>query len=651
MAERELHHCRASATGHSPDSPSQHNDHHPHVPARRGSGWHVRHPRQKAGAPPIRFIHTHQHQQLMQLKLTSEQIKELTKLGITAAAVEIARWDNDTVFESYEVPPGYIVRLAKHARANPKSYNGILQKLAQLERVLKAPKTHKCTRLDTLSEAILQSCLVQSPNRWLFDIESEVPSPWLVTGCAYTPANCTRDRDEPARVTLSLAASVRGSKTHKHLTFHQDDLMISAGERDAARRAEALRNTEEDHLQVEETNAKLAKYGVTVEDILAREGFVFEAPELKANYDKYVAEWEVLWKQHFQQFTYVTRVIDEAEDEDDATLQRQKAMADATLGASEYKVVNDVPTLKLRGEETTLRIPALKRSIEEGTEDDTDIFHIPIHPWLYVFNLETHSHMWVAPHKVKAYVYDTGLVERLILPDPHKQLIRLLTSNPDTLAADFVRGKSAGTIIMATGNPGLGKTMSAEAYSEGSQTILYKVQSDQLGLSPDAIEKNLKEVFARALRWNAVLLIDECDIYVRARGTDIKQNAIVGTLLRTLEYFNGVIFMTTNRATEIDDAIMSRCSAVIRYDYPSAAHALAIFDQFATLFKLTVPASVIKQFLTSMAQRPTLKEFAADGHPQISGRTIKNLLRLTARQGISKPSAKEMLDTMEYLAT
>ena len=582
----------------------------------------------------------------MQLKLTSDQIKELTKLGITAAAVEIARWDNDTVFESYEVPPDYIVRLAKHARANPKAYNGILQKLAQLERVLKAPKTHKCTRLDTLSEAILQSCLVQSPNRWLFDIESEVPSPWLVTGCAYTPASCTRDRDEPARVTLSLAASVRGSKTHKRLTFHQDDLMVSAGERDAARREESLRDVEESNDDREEAEArktKLAKYGVTVEDILAREGFVFEAPELKVAYDKYVSEWEELWKQHFQQFTYVTRVMDESEDgdEDDTTLQRQKAVADATLGASEYKVVNDVPTLKLRGEETTLRIPALKRSIEEGTEDDTDIFHIPIHPWLYVFNLETHSHMWVAPHKVRTYVYDTGLVERLILPDPHKQLIRLLTSNPDTLAADFVRGKSAGTIIMATGNPGLGKTMSAEAYSEGSKTILYKVQSDQLGLSPDAIEKNLKEVFARALRWNAVLLIDECDIYVRARGTDIEHGAIVGTLLRTLEYFNGVIFLTTNRGFEIDDAILSRCSAVIRYEYPTYAETLEIFNQFANLFKLKLLPPVLEEFLTARKKDPKAAE--------LSGRTIKNLLRLIARQGITTVTANHLHGNICFL--
>ena len=39
--------------------------------------------------------------------------------------------------------------------------------------------------------------------------------------------------------------------------------------------------------------------------------------------------------------------------------------------------------------------------------------------------------------------------------------------------------------------------------------------------------------------------------------------------LRTLEYYEGLMFLTTNRPNDIDDAIINRCAAVIAYDYPS----------------------------------------------------------------------------------
>ena len=47
-------------------------------------------------------------------------------------------------------------------------------------------------------------------------------------------------------------------------------------------------------------------------------------------------------------------------------------------------------------------------------------------------------------------------------------------------------------------------------------------------------------------------------------------NAVVGVFLRVLEYFNGLLFLTTNRVDDIDEAIVSRCIALIRYHAPDA---------------------------------------------------------------------------------
>ena len=76
-----------------------------------------------------------------------------------------------------------------------------------------------------------------------------------------------------------------------------------------------------------------------------------------------------------------------------------------------------------------------------------------------------------------------------------------------------------------------------------------------------AMEQALKDVLTRAQRWGAVMLIDEADVYIKRRDDDITMNAVVGVFLRVLEYFNGLLFLTTNRIDDIDEAIVSRCIA------------------------------------------------------------------------------------------
>jgi len=65
------------------------------------------------------------------------------------------------------------------------------------------------------------------------------------------------------------------------------------------------------------------------------------------------------------------------------------------------------------------------------------------------------------------------------------------------------------------------------------------------------------------------MLIDEADVYIRKRSDDIAANAVVGIFLRVLEYFDGLLFLTTNRIDDIDEAIISRCIALIRYLAPT----------------------------------------------------------------------------------
>jgi hypothetical protein len=49
-----------------------------------------------------------------------------------------------------------------------------------------------------------------------------------------------------------------------------------------------------------------------------------------------------------------------------------------------------------------------------------------------------------------------------------------------------------------------------------------------LGTNSDALGEESSISSAYATRWRAILLIDEVDVYIHERGTDVHQNANVG---------------------------------------------------------------------------------------------------------------------------
>lgn len=160
-------------------------------------------------------------------------------------------------------------------------------------------------------------------------------------------------------------------------------------------------------------------------------------------------------------------------------------------------------------------------------------------------------------------------------------------------------------------------TLTAEVFSEEMKRSLYCVQCSQLGTNESALEKQLQIVLNRASRWRAILLIDEADVYIHERGDDIQQNAIVGVFLRVLEYYRGVLFMTSNRQTVIDDAVMSRATAWIQYTYPDAPRLKKIWEVLAAQYDVALPPTA----LDTLATHQVLGK-------NVSGRTVKNLLKL-----------------------
>lgn len=254
---------------------------------------------------------------------------------------------------------------------------------------------------------------------------------------------------------------------------------------------------------------------------------------------------------------------------------------------------------------------------EDQDEEDADpviYTALPIHPYIKGFDLMKHRFITCHINNITEYEWNPNLADKLILDKETKDLIEILVDSTTAKSEDIIAGKMSGTIVIATGSPGVGKTLTAEVFSEKIQKSLYVVQCSQLGISVDTIEKNLKEVLDRASRWGSILLVDEADVYIRDRGNDIVHNAIVGVFLRLIEYYQGVLFMTSNRGDIIDDAVISRATAWIKYKLPQPDLLIQIWEVLSKQYKVYLTDDVIRKLATDI--------------PKISGRTVRNLLKL-----------------------
>ncbi|KAL6835758.1 P-loop containing nucleoside triphosphate hydrolase protein [Trichoderma sp. SZMC 28015] len=169
--------------------------------------------------------------------------------------------------------------------------------------------------------------------------------------------------------------------------------------------------------------------------------------------------------------------------------------------------------------------------------------------------------------KLKAVEFRENAWSRLVLNDQYKDVIRAMVKSyltGKTKFQDLVAGKGTGLVILMHGPPGVGKTLTAECAAEAFQKPLYMVTAGDLGTDPENLEKKLSKIFDYAVSWNAILLLDEADIFLQDRDYDnLQRNALVSIFLRTLEYFNGIMFLTTNRVGAFDQAFQSRIHITI----------------------------------------------------------------------------------------
>ncbi|GAB7344915.1 hypothetical protein MBLNU457_3351t1 [Dothideomycetes sp. NU457] len=220
--------------------------------------------------------------------------------------------------------------------------------------------------------------------------------------------------------------------------------------------------------------------------------------------------------------------------------------------------------------------------------------------------------------------------DQLVLPTTQKHLVQALVSE-HTLASenafdDVIKGKGRGLIFVLHGPPGVGKTLTAECVAEYSRRPLYIVSSGDLGTASATLNKKLEEILDLASTWKAVMLIDEADVFLERRSLhDMERNALVSIFLRVLEYYQGMLFLTSNRVDTFDDAFKSRIHVPLKYSDLPFTSRVQIWQNFLAKIQGT---KFSERDLEHLAEHP------------LNGRQIKNIVRTA--QSLSNFSQKTL---------
>jgi hypothetical protein len=90
--------------------------------------------------------------------------------------------------------------------------------------------------------------------------------------------------------------------------------------------------------------------------------------------------------------------------------------------------------------------------------------------------------------------------------------------------------------------------------AEATERLVLYLDSSQLGSEPEMIKERLQELLRYAEQWGVIIHFDSVDDFLEARtvGGNRESNILSTLLLRELERFTGVIFLTTIRVGSLD---------------------------------------------------------------------------------------------------
>ncbi|KAH8168819.1 ATPase family associated with various cellular activities (AAA) domain-containing protein [Sarocladium implicatum] len=266
------------------------------------------------------------------------------------------------------------------------------------------------------------------------------------------------------------------------------------------------------------------------------------------------------------------------------------------------------------------------------------------------------SKLWVQFYveDIEPMTWNDGAYSHLVYDDQQKDLVLSFVEshnlkNPTSTAVvnasqpmqDVIIGKGQGLIILLSGPPGTGKTLTAEAVADKTHRPLLYLHAEDLGINAATLGANVKRMFEMATDWDAVILLDEADVFMAERHpTDIHRNELVSIFLRELEYFRGIIFLTTNLYHTIDTAFRSRVSLHLLFQALSAPARETVWRKFLDRLPQQQLSSLQSKAVLEIESGKEAAEPEAGARPlddedikelslwQLNGREIKNAVKM-----------------------
>ncbi|KAI0892965.1 hypothetical protein F4806DRAFT_488633 [Annulohypoxylon nitens] len=330
--------------------------------------------------------------------------------------------------------------------------------------------------------------------------------------------------------------------------------------------------------------------------------------------------------------------------QEDANNSKNNLICMGIFWANERYMI-DVKTYRTLHSESQYRVTEFGERIIDQLEEEAmskdkppeDCFELLLPPTIKGFQLRTKKWHDLNVDQVEDVTWNVGVFEKVQLEDDSKDLIRALVSN--TIASeqntDLIQGKGNGLILLLHGSPGTGKTLTAESVAEMTKKPLYRVTCGDIGTKAEEVEKYLESVFYLGRLWDCVVLLDEADIFLEKRSTeDMERNALVSVFLRVLEYYEGILILTSNRVKIFDEAFKSRIQLALYYPELGPSERRHIWKNFLDRLSEVDGDSIdLKDLECNLEDLKDVK---------MNGREIRNAIT-TARQ-----SAKYQNERLNY---
>ncbi|KAF8636274.1 hypothetical protein AX17_003665 [Amanita inopinata Kibby_2008] len=229
--------------------------------------------------------------------------------------------------------------------------------------------------------------------------------------------------------------------------------------------------------------------------------------------------------------------------------------------------------------------------------------------------------------QVKEIQWNDEAFKNLVIPSDRKNLLQSLVEahHKGIGFDDFIKEKGQGLVVNLFGPPGVGKTFSAEATSEHVRRPLYVVGSGDLGTTAGDLDRNLERIFDIATAWRAIVLIDEADVFLEKRSLhDLERNAMVAVFLRHVEYYRGILFLTTNRVSAFDEAFFSRIHVALHFTELSEESRRQVWTAFINKIDSESLSQTSPEQIRQLAKR------------EVNGRQIKNAVKTAQSLAVAR---------------